>query len=259
MRLTSTPYLILFVILIGIGVGTATAVGIITLAGNVIVTGDLDVEGDILGKTIDEINQKFDLLDKAPIVDAGLNMGILFGTNASLNGDVTDDGLPNGFLTSEWSKQLGQGIVTFENSSNSDTVASFSETDAYILRLTATDGKQSAFDEVTVSVQAPPIDATVSIPLGSSGRGCEQTNECYIPAEVFITEGSEIRWSNDDSLPHTVTSGTPESGPDFQFDSGLFMAGESFLFKFDEFEPGDYPYFCMVHPWMTGKVTVLLQ
>ena len=40
------------------------------------------------------------------------------------------------------------------------------------------------------------------------------------------------------------------------FDSSLFMAGSTFSVKFDDFTPGEYPYFCMVHPWMQGIVTV---
>ena len=99
--------------------------------------------------------------------------------------------------------------------------------------------------------------ATVSVPAGTGVAGCEQNNECYIPYDVSIDVGGEVTWMNDDTVPHTVTSGTIEVGVDGLFDSSLFMAGESFSFKFDDFEPGEYPYFCMVHPWMTGIVTVV--
>jgi len=34
----------------------------------------------------------------------------------------------------------------------------------------------------------------------------------------------------------------------------LFMAGGTFSTTLDE--SGEYPYFCMVHPWMTGNITV---
>ncbi|TAK23203.1 MAG: amicyanin, partial [Nitrosarchaeum sp.] len=37
-------------------------------------------------------------------------------------------------------------------------------------------------------------------------------------------------------------------------DSSLFMSGTTFEFTFDE--SGEYPYFCMVHPWMTGEIIV---
>jgi len=99
--------------------------------------------------------------------------------------------------------------------------------------------------------------ASVSLPSGSSVPGCEDTNECFIPAEVTIDVGGEITWSNDDSAAHTVSSGgAATGGPDGFFDSGLFMAATTFSVVFDDFEPGEYPYFCIVHPWMSGLVTV---
>ena len=106
------------------------------------------------------------------------------------------------------------------------------------------------------SVFADHATASVSIPAGTSVPGCEETNECYIPATVTIDVGGEVTWSNEDTAAHTVTSGTAESGPDGTFDSSLFMAGTTFSHKFDGVEPGEYPYFCMVHPWMTGMVIV---
>jgi len=95
---------------------------------------------------------------------------------------------------------------------------------------------------------------TISVPTGSSAPGCDELNECYIPAQVAISVGDTVTWSNDDSAAHTVTSGTPNDGPDGKFDSSLFMAGTTFEVTFDT--AGEYDYFCMVHPWMTGKVQV---
>jgi plastocyanin len=99
-----------------------------------------------------------------------------------------------------------------------------------------------------------PFSGTISVPSGSSVPGCEETNECFIPAEVTVSVGDTVTWSNDDSAAHTVTSGTPTDGPDGKFDSSLFMAGTTFSYTFDE--KGEYNYFCMVHPWMTGKIIV---
>ena len=95
---------------------------------------------------------------------------------------------------------------------------------------------------------------TVSSVSGSSVPGCEETNECYIPYTVTINLEDEVMWSNDDTAAHTVTSGTPAEGPDGIFDSGLFMAGATYSHTFDTI--GEYDYFCMVHPWMIGKVFV---
>ena len=98
------------------------------------------------------------------------------------------------------------------------------------------------------------FNGVISLPEGSGTPGCEETNACYIPFNVSISAGEEITWSNDDSAAHTVTSGSPSDGPDGNFDSGLFMAGETYSVTLDE--SGEYPYFCMVHPWMLGTITV---
>lgn len=99
-----------------------------------------------------------------------------------------------------------------------------------------------------------PFTGTISIPSGASAPGCDETNECFIPAEVTVNVGETVTWSNNDSAAHTVTSGTPTGGPDGTFDSSLFMAGTTFSHTFDN--AGEYNYFCMVHPWMTGKIQV---
>ena len=98
--------------------------------------------------------------------------------------------------------------------------------------------------------------ATVHNPLGSSVPGCEETDEgCFIPSTVTIDVGGEVTWVNDDGAAHTVTSGVlTDGGPDGVFDSGLFMPATSFSHKFEE--AGEYPYFCLVHPWMNGLVIV---
>jgi predicted secreted protein with PEFG-CTERM motif len=72
--------------------------------------------------------------------------------------------------------------------------------------------------------------------------------------EVTVDVGGVVTWSNDDSAAHTVTAGSAADGPSGVFDSSLFMAGTTFSHKFEEV--GTYPYFCMVHPWMEGIVTV---
>lgn len=116
--------------------------------------------------------------------------------------------------------------------------------------------------EVTVSesiVETPPdamepFTGTISIPEGSGVPGCDETNECFIPADVAINVGETVTWSNDDTAAHTVTSGITADGPDGNFDSSLVMSGDTFSHTFDE--AGEYDYYCMVHPWMAGKVQV---
>ena len=89
---------------------------------------------------------------------------------------------------------------------------------------------------------------------GSSNPGCEETNLCFDPNPVIINVQDKITWENNDSASHTVTSGNPTTGPLEYFDSGLMMPGDSYSLVFPG--AGTYDYFCMVHPWMEGKVVV---
>ena len=108
---------------------------------------------------------------------------------------------------------------------------------------------------ITPSAFADHSSATVTNAPGSSTPGCEETDEgCFIPSMVTLDIGGEVTWMNDDTAAHTVTSGTPSDGPSGYFDSSLIMAGSSFSHVFEE--AGSYDYFCMVHPWMAGMVTV---
>ena len=113
----------------------------------------------------------------------------------------------------------------------------------------------------TIAATAPTAfadhaTASVSIPAGTSVPGCEETNECYIPAEVTVDAGGEVTWSNDDTAAHTVTSGDPADADSVGalFDSGLLLAGTTYSWKFEEV--GTVDYFCIVHPWMKGVVVV---
>ena len=114
--------------------------------------------------------------------------------------------------------------------------------------------EEVAAPEPVIEVTPVEFNGVISVPEGSGVPGCDDTNECYIPFNVSISAGEEIIWSNDDSAAHTVTSGIPADGPDGIFDSSLFMAESTFSVTLDD--PGEYPYFCMVHPWMTGNISV---
>ena len=94
----------------------------------------------------------------------------------------------------------------------------------------------------------------VKIPQKTSEPECEEAGKCYIPRDVTIDVGYTIEWINYDLEDHTVTSITLDGGPPGEFDSGLFAYGKKFSYTFDK--PGKFDYFCTVHPWMSGIVTV---
>ena len=69
---------------------------------------------------------------------------------------------------------------------------------------------------------------------------------------LMVALGTTVTWTNDDpGMPHTVTA------VDGSFDSGVMQTGATFSYTFDK--PGDFEYFCTLHPWMRAKVTVMMH
>ena len=129
--------------------------------------------------------------------------------------------------------------------------------DYKILDLTETEPmmvEEESHMEDTHDEPAGPMTHTVDIPAGTSVPGCEETNACYLPADIIINAGDTVEWVNVDTAAHTVTGGSPADGPSGVFDSSLVMGSASYSFTFED--AGSYDYFCMVHPWMVGSVTV---
>ncbi len=93
-----------------------------------------------------------------PQVNAGTDFSAVFPLAANLNGVVTDDDS----TTATWLLMSGPGTVRFGNATSLNTTATFSDPGSYVLRLIATDGQLSAFDEVTVRMiinQVPQVNA----------------------------------------------------------------------------------------------------
>lgn len=111
-------------------------------------------------------------------------------------------------------------------------------------------GLESAFAQTTHTVNIPTGAASPDAPYFWQVETTGNTQGI-----VTIRVNDFVNWENADTAAHTVTSGTPEEGPDGIFDSSLFGPGKSFEYRFTEI--GEYPYFCIVHPWMIGEVRVL--
>jgi plastocyanin len=96
--------------------------------------------------------------------------------------------------------------------------------------------------------------SSVSIVSGASTL----TTDAYSPNPIQVSVGTTVTWTNNDSQPHTVTSGS-NGQPDNKFNSSpnftpLLNPGQTFSFTFTE--AGEYPYFCSLHPNMVGTVSV---
>ncbi|MBI4284486.1 MAG: cupredoxin family copper-binding protein [Chloroflexi bacterium] len=71
----------------------------------------------------------------------------------------------------------------------------------------------------------------------------------FVPAEVTIKTGTEVVWTNNDAVSHTVTA---DGG---LFDSGTMAKDASYSYTFTK--AGTYTYYCGYHTYMKGKITVV--
>jgi plastocyanin len=94
----------------------------------------------------------------------------------------------------------------------------------------------------------------VVMPLGSSSSTGGQG---YQPDQITVSPGATVMWDNQDNALHTATSGNPDTAtPDGKFDTGIVGANQQSKPVTMPTEPGDYVYFCTLHPFLVGTVTV---
>jgi PKD repeat protein len=172
-------------------------------------------------------------VNQPPAVNAGSNQTVTLPATASLNGTVTDDGLPNppATVTVAWSKDSGPGTVTFANPAAMATTATFSVAGTYVLRLTANDSALSASSTVTITVNAAPVNQapvvnagsnqTITLPAAANLNGTVTDDGLpNPPATVTVT------WSKT-SGPGTVTFANPAA----KVTTATFSASGSYVLK----------------------------
>lgn len=116
------------------------------------------------------------------------------------------------------------------------------------------DGTTQASNNVTI---APNEKIQVSIVSGATFL----TDTAYYPNPVEVNVDQTVVWTNEDFSFHTVTSGdVGDTNSVRLFDSGLAgpgalsSTGKTYEYTFEY--PGEYPYYCILHPGMVGKVIV---
>lgn len=70
----------------------------------------------------------------------------------------------------------------------------------------------------------------------------------YAPGNVSVPRGAVVTWVNDDKAQHTATERNSD------WDTGVLSEGEGGDVKFTR--PGTYSYYCTIHPYMEGSITV---
>jgi plastocyanin len=94
---------------------------------------------------------------------------------------------------------------------------------------------------------SPNVTAT---PQASPTAEVKIDNFSFGPGTITVPVGTTVTWINRDDIPHTIVSTDDPKA----FKSKVLDTDEKFSYSFSK--PGTYPYFCSVHPKMTGKVVV---
>jgi len=82
----------------------------------------------------------------------------------------------------------------------------------------------------------------------SAANAVKIDNFVFGPQTITIPVGGTVTWTNSDDIPHTAVS------TDGLFKSKVMDTDEKFSYTFTK--PGTYPYYCSIHPKMTGQVVV---
>src|SRR5919204_900018 len=96
-------------------------------------------------------------------------------------------------------------------------------------------------------VARPANTISAKILPGASAQG----NPDFDPDPVSVKKGDGVEWTNQDNVPHTVTS--KQAGA---FDSSIINAGAKWLLNTARLQPAQYEYYCSIHPFMGAKLVV---
>lgn len=91
-------------------------------------------------------------------------------------------------------------------------------------------------------------NGTAAANSSDAGTEIKIDNFAFMPEAVTVKVGTRVIWVNHDDIPHTIDS------TEGKFRSGALDTDDHFQFRFTE--PGEYQFFCRMHPKMTGKIIV---
>lgn len=109
-------------------------------------------------------------------------------------------------------------------------------------------GCGSSYSSTTspTSPTTPSSGGNNGTPVAIVAGASSMTTTAYSPSPVTIAAGGSVTWTNSDTVTHTATGGT--------FNSGAIAPGAKYTQTFSA--AGSYTYHCTIHPGMTGTVTV---
>jgi len=113
------------------------------------------------------------------------------------------------------------------------------------------EGDDSMMEEGDDSMMEGMIKLDGSVTLEADATGsADIVNFTYQPSTIRVKQGGKVMFTNSDLEAHTVTA------TEGQFDSGLMRTDGTFTLDTSTLAPGEYPYYCTLHPNMRGTIIV---
>jgi plastocyanin len=110
---------------------------------------------------------------------------------------------------------------------------------------------------ISTKVDEPPPPANVNIII-AKGSQSPSNGVFFNPSNVTVEAGTTATWINEDSVIHTATPGDWQTGTqNKKFETSIIEAGKVGKPIRMPYQEGKIPYYCQLHPFMTGTITIV--
>jgi plastocyanin len=126
--------------------------------------------------------------------------------------------------------------------------------DKYVLNAYYEGDLKKILQSFVINISDTPTEVHILIPFGASS---EANKLNFVPSKVVVPHGTKVVWINNDGTVHTVISGKVNDNGTLSLDSlfngGYVTPGGKLVISP---KPGNYTYFCKLHPWLGGDISV---
>ena len=186
-------------------------------------------------------------------------MGYFNVTNASPNAtDGLDIAITKSINMNDWQMNLTKSLQKADPNGRVTSVSS-GTSEGHHERMMDGGGGEMPMGKEQKEGTSQLTNASNSTQVSIVNGATTLSDKAFSPNNMKVKVGNTIVWTNDDSTIHTVTSGSPNTPDAGQvFDSGLtslISPSKTFSHKFTS--PGEFSYFCRLHPTMIGEIEVV--
>ena len=186
-------------------------------------------------------------------------MGYFNVTNASPNArDGLDIAITKSINMNDWQMNLTKSLQKADPNGRVITVSS-GTSEGHHERMMDGGGGEMPMGKEQKEGTSQLTNASNSTQVSIVNGATTLNDKAFSPNNIKVKVGNTIVWTNDDSTIHTVTSGSPNTPDAGQvFDSGLtslISPSKTYSHKFTS--PGEFSYFCRLHPTMIGEIEVV--